>query len=89
MMCCFSTSGWLFQHTSPGCNGRRARSAFPRSFLIALVPRFRNRDKARRAGLERTAATQGIGLVRDPAAMDRLTMHAVALVVVHLARSAR
>src|SRR6185436_1096743 len=52
--------------------------------VIVLLTRFRKRHEAGRSGLERTAATQRIGLVRDPAAMDRLTMHAVALVVVNL-----
>jgi hypothetical protein len=37
-----------------------------------------------RPGLERTAAGQRVRFVRDASARDRLTMHAVALVVVHL-----
>ena len=57
---------------------------FAADLVVALLAGFRKRDEACRAGLERTAATQRIGLVRDPAAVDRLTMHAVTLVVVNL-----
>ena len=40
--------------------------------------------KPARAGLERTAAAERVRLVGDATARDRLAVHAVALVVVHL-----
>ena len=42
------------------------------------------RHESRRARLERAAAAERVRLVGDPAAMDRLAVHAVALVVVDL-----
>ena len=52
--------------------------------LVVLDIGSRNDVKPCAAGLERAAAGERVGLVGDAAAMDRLAMHAVALVVVHL-----
>src|SRR5687768_9072265 len=45
---------------------------------------FPKRREARDTSLERTPTPEGVGLVGDLAPIDALTVHAVALVVVHL-----
>ena len=57
---------------------------FAADLVIAVLTAFWERHEAGRARLKGTAATQGVGLVGHATAMDRLAMHSVALVVVHL-----
>ena len=50
---------------------------------VVLIDPFREGDEALGAGLKGTAAPQRIRLIGHPSAGDGLTMHAVALIVVH------
>ena len=51
---------------------------------LVAFDRLREGDEAAHAGLERAAAAERVRLVGDAAAVDRLAVKAVALVVVHL-----
>ncbi len=51
---------------------------------LVVFDRLGKRHEALHAGLERTAAAERVRLVGHAAARDRLAVHAVALVVVHL-----
>src|SRR5688500_8587911 len=50
-----------------------------------VVPnRFREGRRTRSTRLERTTAPERIWLIRNAAAIDRLSVHSIALVIVHL-----
>ena len=83
MMCVFLDVALAVpRKASPGCSVRQTSRACRGP--CALPSAAGNDMKPLHAGLERTAAAERIRLVRDAPARNRLPVHAVALVVVHL-----